>query len=64
MQTFELYENPMVGQDSVSNDLEEKDRTENQWFGQALCDFPAHRDDEVNSTIGTCRGSFGKEVCK
>jgi hypothetical protein len=54
----------MVGQDSVSNDVEEKDRTENQWFGQALCDYPARRDDEVNSTIGTCRSSFRKEVCK
>jgi len=38
--------------DSVSNDVEEKDRTENQWFGQALCDFPARRDDELNLTAG------------
>lgn len=42
----------MACQGFVSHDVEEEDCTENQWFGQALPDFPAYCDDEVKSTIG------------
>lgn len=51
MQIYELSENSIAGQGSVS-DVEEEDCTENQRFGQVLCDFPACCDDELNLIDG------------